>query len=127
MIPADSTNRSSCVHGAERLRRTPAGTPSPLPALQGLKNNAMAESRVQKSLLNAKVDAVFYVLTLALAFFSRKIYIGPEHGATTQFLFGYGMFWDIWAPIAVSQNMRNIFLSMMKPITHIFQLRIRRK
>ncbi|MCD7798662.1 MAG: hypothetical protein LUG84_04545 [Akkermansiaceae bacterium] len=111
-------------------RNASAGRPQarrPLPALQELKNNAMAESRVQKSLLNAKVDAVFYVLTLALAFFSRKIYIGPEHGATTQFLFGYGMFWDIWAPIAVSQNMRNIFLRMMKPITHIFQLRIRRK
>lgn len=35
----------------------------------------MAESRVKKSLLNAKVNLVFYVLTLALSFFSRKIFL----------------------------------------------------
>ncbi|MCD7799451.1 MAG: sugar transporter [Akkermansiaceae bacterium] len=35
----------------------------------------MAASRVQKSLLNAKVDAVFYALALALMFFSRKIFL----------------------------------------------------
>ncbi len=35
----------------------------------------MAESRVKKSLLNAKVNLIFYVLTLALAFFSRKIFL----------------------------------------------------
>ncbi len=35
----------------------------------------MPESRVQKSLLNAQVNLVFYVLTLALSFFSRKIFL----------------------------------------------------
>lgn len=35
----------------------------------------MAESRVKKSLLNAKVDACFFALTLALSFFSRKIFL----------------------------------------------------
>ena len=35
----------------------------------------MPESRVQKSLLNAKVNVIFYVLTLALSFFSRKIFL----------------------------------------------------
>lgn len=35
----------------------------------------MAESRVKKSLLNAKVDACLFALTLALSFFSRKIFL----------------------------------------------------
>lgn len=35
----------------------------------------MPESRVRKSLLNAKVDMIFYSLTLALTFFSRKIFL----------------------------------------------------
>lgn len=35
----------------------------------------MTESRVKKSLLNAKVDAIFYALTLGLTFFSRKIFL----------------------------------------------------
>lgn len=35
----------------------------------------MAESRIQKSLLNAKVNLIFYALTLALSFFSRKIFL----------------------------------------------------
>jgi O-antigen/teichoic acid export membrane protein len=35
----------------------------------------MAESRVKKSLLNAKVNLIFYMLTLALSFFSRKIFL----------------------------------------------------
>lgn len=33
------------------------------------------ESRVKKSLLNARVNLVFYFLTLALSFFSRKIFL----------------------------------------------------
>ena len=47
----------------------------------------MTESRVKKSLLNAKVNLVFYVLTLVLTFFSRKIFfncLGTEFvGFTT--------------------------------------------
>lgn len=35
----------------------------------------MEESRTQKSLLNAKVNLIFYALTLALSFFSRKIFL----------------------------------------------------
>lgn len=34
------------------------------------------ESRVKKSLLNARVNLIFYFLTLALSFFSRKIFLG---------------------------------------------------
>ena len=33
------------------------------------------ESRVKKSLLNARVNLIFYFLTLALAFFSRKTFL----------------------------------------------------
>lgn len=33
------------------------------------------ESRVKKTLLNARVNLIFYLLTLALSFFSRKIFI----------------------------------------------------
>lgn len=35
----------------------------------------MTESRVKKTLLNARVNLVFYLLTLALSFFSRKIFL----------------------------------------------------
>lgn len=34
-----------------------------------------AESRVKKTLLNARVNLIFYFLTLALSFFSRKIFL----------------------------------------------------
>ena len=35
----------------------------------------MAESRVQKTLLNAKVNLIFYFLNLAVTFFSRKVFL----------------------------------------------------
>lgn len=35
----------------------------------------MAESRLTKSILNARVNLIFYFLTLLLAFFSRKIFL----------------------------------------------------
>lgn len=35
----------------------------------------VAESRVKKTLLNARVNLIFYLLTLALSFFSRKIFL----------------------------------------------------
>lgn len=35
----------------------------------------MSESRVKKSLLNAKINLLFYFLSLGLAFFSRKIFL----------------------------------------------------
>ncbi len=34
----------------------------------------MEESRVKKSLLNARVNLIFYVLILLISFFSRKIF-----------------------------------------------------
>lgn len=37
--------------------------------------NGMNESRLTKSLLNARVNLVFYVLTLTLSFFSRRIFL----------------------------------------------------
>ena len=41
----------------------------------------MRESRTKKSLKNAQVNLIFYFITLALSFFSRKIfldYLGAE-------------------------------------------------
>lgn len=41
----------------------------------------MNESRIQKSLLNARVNFIFYFITLFLSFFSRKIFLntlGPD-------------------------------------------------
>ena len=35
----------------------------------------MAESRVKKTLLNARVNLIFYFLILALSFVSRKIFL----------------------------------------------------
>ena len=32
-------------------------------------------SRIQKSIKNAKVNVIFYVITAVLAFFSRKVFI----------------------------------------------------
>lgn len=37
--------------------------------------NSSNESRVQKTLLNARVNLIFYFLTLVLSFFSRKIFL----------------------------------------------------
>lgn len=38
-------------------------------------NQTATESRVKKTLLNARVNLIFYFLTLALSFFSRKIFL----------------------------------------------------
>lgn len=35
----------------------------------------MTESRVKKSILNARVNLIFYFLSLGLSFFSRKIFL----------------------------------------------------
>ena len=35
----------------------------------------MPKSRVQKSILNARVSFIFYILTLACTFFSRTIFL----------------------------------------------------
>ena len=35
----------------------------------------MKESRVKKSLLNARVNLIFYVLILIISFFSRKVFL----------------------------------------------------
>lgn len=35
----------------------------------------MAESRQKKSFLNARVNLIFYFITLVLAFFSRKVFL----------------------------------------------------
>ena len=41
----------------------------------------MQESRIKKSVLNAKINLIFYILVLGISFFSRKIflnYLGTE-------------------------------------------------
>ena len=40
-----------------------------------MEQQVIHESRVKKSLLNARVNLIFYFLTLALSFFSRKIFL----------------------------------------------------
>lgn len=40
-----------------------------------MENKTSTESRVKKTLLNARVNLIFYFLTLALSFFSRKIFL----------------------------------------------------
>lgn len=40
-----------------------------------MEQQVVHESRVKKSLLNARVNLIFYFLTLALSFFSRKIFL----------------------------------------------------
>lgn len=35
----------------------------------------MADSRVHKSIINAKVNVIFYILTLIMSFFSRKVFL----------------------------------------------------
>lgn len=37
--------------------------------------NGMNESRVKKSLLNARINLIFYVLILVISFFSRKVFL----------------------------------------------------
>ena len=52
----------------------------------------MAESRVQKTLLNAKVNLIFYFLNLAVTFFSRKIFLdslGADFFGLTSTLGGF--------------------------------------
>lgn len=40
-----------------------------------MSENIQQESRVKKTLLNAKVNLIFYLLTIVLSFFSRKIFL----------------------------------------------------
>lgn len=40
-----------------------------------IRKNMQQESRIKKSLLNARVNLIFYVLALFLSFFSRKIFL----------------------------------------------------
>ncbi|MCQ2411288.1 MAG: hypothetical protein MJ053_07580, partial [Elusimicrobiaceae bacterium] len=42
---------------------------------EAMEKMAETESRVRKSLLNAKVNLIFYFLILVLSFFSRKIFL----------------------------------------------------
>lgn len=51
----------------------------------------MQESRLKKSLLNARVNLIFYFLNLAISFFSRKIFLeslGAEFIGLTSTLYG---------------------------------------
>lgn len=55
----------------------------------------MADSRVQKTLLNAKVNMIFYFLNLAVTFFSRKIFLdslGAEFFGLTSTIGGFLVF-----------------------------------
>jgi len=52
----------------------------------------MAESRVQKTLLNAKVNLIFYFLNLAVTFFSRKVFLdslGADFFGLTSTILGF--------------------------------------
>ena len=60
----------------------------------------MVESRLKKSYLNARVNVLFYFITLFISFFSRKIFLDML-GADFVGLMGtlqnlLGFFWPNW-------------------------------
>lgn len=69
------------------------------------------ESRVKKSLLNARVNLIFYFITLALSFFSRKIfldYLGPDFvglSGTLVNILGFLSLAEMGVGAAVSYNL----------------------
>lgn len=71
----------------------------------------MAESRVTKSLLNARVNLIFYFITLALSFFSRKIFLdclGPDFvglSGTLANILGFLSLAEMGVGIAVSYHL----------------------
>lgn len=71
------------------------------------------ESRVKKSLLNARVNLIFYFITLALSFFSRKIFLdclGPDFvglSGTLVNILGFLSLAEMGVGAAVSYNLYN--------------------
>lgn len=71
----------------------------------------MPESRVKKTLLNARVNLVFYFLTLCLSFFSRKIFLvclGADFvglTGTLQNILGYLNLAELGVGAAISFNL----------------------
>lgn len=69
------------------------------------------ESRVKKSLLNARVNLIFYFVTLALSFFSRKIFLdclGPDFvglSGTLGNILGFLSLAEMGVGIAVSYHL----------------------
>lgn len=73
--------------------------------------NHQPESRVKKSLLNARVNLIFYFLMLVLSFFSRKIFLdtlGAEFtglSGTLQNILGYLNLAELGVGIAIAFNL----------------------
>ena len=79
----------------------------------------MEESRVKKSLLNARVNLIFYVLILLISFFSRKIFLnclGVDFVGLTGTLMSLLNFLNL-AELGISTAIcfTSRFLNMMKP------------
>ena len=83
----------------------------------------MAESRTQKSLLNAKVDALFFTISFVLSFFSRKVYLtylGADFiglAGTLQNILGFLNLAELGIGVAVSYT-------LYKPLQQNNQLEI---
>lgn len=69
------------------------------------------ESRVHKSIMNAKVSLIFYVISIALSFFSRKIFLetlGAEFiglGGTISEILGFLSLAELGISTAISYNL----------------------
>ena len=70
-----------------------------------------SESRVHKSIMNAKVSLIFYVISIALSFFSRKIFLetlGAEFiglGGTISEILGFLSLAELGISTAISYNL----------------------
>lgn len=81
----------------------------------------MKESRVKKSLLNARVNLIFYVLILIISFFSRKVFLnclGADFVGLTGTLMNLLNFLnlaELGISTAIGYVLYNLFLNMMRP------------
>ena len=70
-----------------------------------------SESRVHKSIMNAKVSLIFYVISIALSFFSRKIFLGTLGaefiglGGTISEILGFLSLAELGISTAISYNL----------------------
>lgn len=70
-----------------------------------------SESRVHKSIQNAKVSLIFYVISIALSFFSRKIFLGTLGaefiglGGTISEILGFLSLAELGISTAISYNL----------------------
>ena len=75
--------------------------------------------RMQKSILNAEVNLIFYFITLLLAFFSRRIFLeclGAEFIGLTGTLGNILGYLNL-AELGITASIGYFYLNLFKPIT----------